>query len=110
MTQHILAGALAAVLAVPAFAQDLAGSYMAQGRNPDGSTYSGTVELTEIGRAYRLDWKIGQQSYTGIGIRDRRVLQIDWDSQAPVVYVMMPDGSLHGTWADGLALEKLTPR
>ncbi|KMW59569.1 hypothetical protein AIOL_004551 [Candidatus Rhodobacter oscarellae] len=28
---------------------------------------------------------------------------------SPVVYVWMPDGTLHGTWDGGLALEKLTP-
>lgn len=112
MTRHSLAGAfVAACLATSALAQDLAGTYTAQGRNSDGSPYSGTVALTEIGRAYRLDWKIGQQSYTGIGVRDGRVLQVDWDGQQPpVVYVLMPGGALHGTWADGTALEKLTPR
>ncbi|KMW59575.1 hypothetical protein AIOL_004557 [Candidatus Rhodobacter oscarellae] len=44
-----------------------------------------------------------------MGRVDGRVVTVNWGSATPVVYVWMPDGTLHGTWDGGLALEKLTP-
>ncbi len=86
------------------------GQYRAAGRNPDGSAYSGDVWITQQGDAIEITWTVGSQTYRGAGLLDGRVLTIDWGAATPVVYVVMPDGELHGTWEDGQALEKLTPR
>jgi hypothetical protein len=99
------------LLLLPALvlAQDLSGTYRAEGRNPDGSAYTGSVRIDEEGSAIRVYWTIGASSYDGLGFRDGRVLVVDWGEQDPVVYVVMADGELHGTWADGTALERLIP-
>lgn len=104
------------ILALPLFllpalalAQDLSGAYRAEGRNPDGSTYTGSVRIDEDGSAIRVHWTVGATSYDGLGFRDGRVLVVDWGEQDPVVYVVMTNGALHGTWADGTALERLIP-
>ena len=43
-------------------------------------------------------------------VRDGHLLIVDWGDETPIIYVVMADGELHGTWADGRALEKLVPR
>ena len=104
-----VAAALSMLVAGSAVAQSVGGSYHVQGRNPDGSTYSGRVQITDNGGAISMRWSVGSQSYSGTGTRNGDVIWVDWGSAHPVVYVRMPDGELHGTWADGAALEKLIP-
>lgn len=96
------------MVAAPALAQDLSGTYAAQGRNPDGSAYQGSVVLTHSANVVSMAWRVGNSSYIGTGVQEGRVVTVDWGQGAPVVYVVMPDGALHGTWADGFALERLT--
>lgn len=102
--------ALAVLLAAPPAFADVSGSYSAEGRNPDGSAYSGRADLVEADGVVSVRWQVGSQSYSGQGPINGDVITVDWGQNSPVVYVVMPDGELHGTWADGLALEKLTPR
>src|SRR6056297_2323809 len=100
---------LAALLgATPVLAQnsgqttDITGSYRVEGRNVDGSAYSGSLVLSTQGATYLGDWRIAEQAYRGVGRLDGRILILQWqDGADPVVYVVMPDGELHGTWADG---------
>lgn len=101
-----------AFLLIPAgaLAQAIAGTYTAQGRNPDGSAYSGTVVVSESGDSVHFFWKIGASSYEGNGARSQDVVTVDWGDQNPVYYLIMPSGELHGTWANGTALERLIPR
>jgi len=93
----------------PAQVLNVAGRYAARGRNEDGSAYDGEVQITQNGTKIRIQWRIGQDSYSGEGLIDGRIVAVDWGSSSPVVYVVMPDGELHGTWGDGLGLEKLAP-
>lgn len=95
--------------ASPVLAQSVTGSYRAEGRNPDGSDYSGTVRITEQGGSIRMSWKIANQSYSGSGERKGDVIWVDWGDKYPVVYVRMPNGELHGTWSNGRGLERLIP-
>ncbi len=88
----------------------IAGGYRAEGRNPDGSAYSGIVEISQSGQDVAIAWRVGTDAYRGVGVVEGRVVTIDWGAAAPVIYVVMPDGALHGTWNDGTALERLTPR
>lgn len=101
----------AAAMAPAAIAQGqgpLSGMYQAQGMNANGSKYGGTVEITQFGSAVTMKWSIGSDTFQGAGTYENRVVSVNWGDQHPVVYVLMPDGSLHGTWANGTALEKLT--
>lgn len=110
----------ACLLATPLVAQenlhhegaaDITGRYTVEGINPNRSAYRGTLELTQDGGLYRIIWTIAGQRYTGQGRLEGRVLTIDWDGDStPVVYVVMPNGALHGTWSDGYALERLEPQ
>ncbi|MCC1491596.1 hypothetical protein [Cognatishimia sp. F0-27] len=88
----------------------LSGSYVVEGRNLQGSAYSGTMTITPDGAGVILRWSIGADSYSGRGVRDGRVLTVDWGDTHPVIYVIREDGALHGTWGNGLALERATPR
>lgn len=105
----IVMAALTFTLALPAFAESsLSGTYRAEGMNPDGSTYSGAVQLIDNDGEIDMAWQIGEDSFVGSGEREGRVITVDWGDDAPVIYVIMPNGNLHGTWADGRALERLS--
>ncbi len=95
---------------VLALAQSIGGVYTAQGRNPNGSSYTGTVWIDDAGDAYSVDWEVGASSYSGLGTVQGSVFVVDWGDAYPVYYVILPNGELHGTWANGMGLEKLTPR
>ncbi|NDF12973.1 MAG: hypothetical protein EB060_09210, partial [Proteobacteria bacterium] len=59
---------------------------------------------------YSMKWRIaGGTEYRGTGFLEGRVLSIDWGSDSPVEYILQPDGSLNGVWANGSAIERLTP-
>lgn len=114
-TRRFFASAVtAAIVALPmgATAQDgfgnITGFYKAEGRNPNGSSYTGKVSVQEQpGGGVAFAWEVGNQTYTGIGLREGRVVTVNWGADSPVVYVVMQDGSLHGTWSNGKALERL---
>lgn len=91
------------------FAADLSGSYAAKGRNPNGSAYAGTVTIVQQGDQVAMSWRIANDTFKGTGRLDGKVLEVEWGNPQPVIYVLRPDGSLHGTWENGEALEKLTP-
>ena len=110
MTRRILL--ILAFILAPAlgFAQAVGGTYAAEGRNPNGTTYRGTVWIDDAGDAVSVDWEVGSSSYSGTGTIQGNVLVVNWGDAYPVYYVILPDGALHGTWANGTALEKLTPQ
>lgn len=107
----MIAGLFASALlaAGGALAQSVTGLYRAEGRNPDGSSYSGTVQIRDSKGVIKVNWQVGSQSYSGSGTRSGDVIWVDWGDQYPVVYVRMPSGELHGTWANGRGLERLIP-
>ncbi|MEP5728399.1 MAG: hypothetical protein ABJL67_03385 [Sulfitobacter sp.] len=110
MNRRYLLGLLCgAAFAVPAMAQhvDINGSYQAQGRNPDGSAYAGSAIVSEINGNVQVNWTVGSQQYAGNGRRDGQVVVINWGQPAPVIYVVMSNGDLYGTWENGTALERL---
>lgn len=108
----MLAGIIGLASVSSALAQgiNINGIYDAQGRNPDGSVYTGTAIVAELNNAVQVSWTVGVQNYTGTGVRDGQVVVVNWGQPAPVVYVVMPNGELHGTWASGTALERLVRR
>jgi hypothetical protein len=105
--------ALLATAALPqsAIPLDVSGEYTVEGRNIDGSAYSGSLRLTQTGQDVVGEWQIASDSFRGAGPLDGRILTLNWQpGQPPVIYVVMPDGALYGTWAEGKALERALPR
>lgn len=89
---------------------NLVGKYRATGKNPDGSGYKGTVAISRKGDTYHFQWWIGNQTYRGKGKLSNGVLTIDWGEAEPVIYQVMANGLLKGTWAGGKASEDLRKR
>lgn len=85
------------------------GRYAARGRNADGTTYSGTVSIAQRGGRYRLDWRVGSSSYSGVGTLEQNLLTVNWGAATPVVYALSSDGVLKGLWEAGHGEETLTP-
>jgi hypothetical protein len=96
---------------------EIGGSYTCKGVNPDGQEYTGKVKITKKGDVYHLDWTIGQESHSGVGIREENTLSVSWAAQGGpsgiVVYRIGKDKRLVGKWTvqDGkdLYTETLTP-
>lgn len=99
----------AATLAGPLLAQQvgITGTYRAEGRNPDGSAYTGSAVVAETNGAVQITWTVGNQTYSGSGARTGQVVVVNWGQPAPVIYVVMSSGDLYGTWQNGTALERL---
>ena len=87
---------------------DISGEYFVYGRHGDGRTFEGTATITASDGEYEIEWLIGAASYSGIGLLEGRVLTVEWGTEAPAIYVVMPDGELHGTFEDDLGVELLT--
>ena len=87
---------------------DISGEYFVYGRHGDGRTFEGTATIANGDDGYAIEWLIGGASYTGIGVLEGRILTVEWGTEAPAIYVVMPDGELHGTFEDGLGVELLT--
>jgi Caspase domain len=85
------------------------GNYRVQGTNPNGSTYQGTLTIERSGPLYQVRWKIGKDTYEGQGTLNGSTLTVDWGQPDPVIYQVMNDGTLEGTWAKGMGKESLTP-
>ena len=100
-----------------ASAQDLPGKYQVEGKNLDGSAYSGTAEIvatTEV--TCRIAWQTGSTTSEGICMRNGNSFAAGYvlgESIGLVVYEMQDDGSLVGVWTiadqDGVGEEVLTP-
>ena len=89
---------------------DISGSYFVYGRHGNGHAFEGTATIAAAGDdRYAIEWIVGSGTYDGIGVLEGRVLTVEWGTDAPAIYVVMPDGELHGTFEDGLAVELLTP-
>jgi hypothetical protein len=82
----------------------LAGRYeIVHGENPDGGTYSGTVEMTRQGRIHDLRWYVPKLAYVGRGIRVGDLLVVGYArGKAPgiVAYCMTSENG-KGVWSYG---------
>jgi hypothetical protein len=85
------------------------GRYHVQGRNADGSRYSGSAQVDDRGNRIVIEWRVASKSYRGTGTLEGNVLTVDWGAATPVVYALAADGSLHGLWDNGRGEEILTP-
>lgn len=89
------------------YIENLAGTYKVEGRNTNGSRYSGKVTVTVQGDVASFLWSIAGETYRGTGTLKGTVLTVDWGAKDPVIYQVNSDGSLDGTWAAGQASERL---
>jgi hypothetical protein len=100
-----------------AAAQNLPGKYEVEGKNLDGSPYSGTAEIVATSEVTcRIAWQTGSTTSEGICMRSGTSFAAGYvlgEAIGLVVYEMKPDGSLVGTWTiadhDGVGEEILTP-
>jgi len=83
----------------------LSGQYECQGANPDGSgQYAGQVTVeSDKGGAYKFKWKLGGQSYSGIGILNGNIVSVAYSGGGKdfgiVVYSIQDGGNtLSGNW------------
>lgn len=104
----IMVSAVLCLFALPVWAASITGNYQVAGRNPDGSAYNGLVQISENQGNVRMFWQVGGRRYQGTGVYQAPLVTVDWGSSAPIIYVVMSNGALHGTWANGTALERLT--
>jgi hypothetical protein len=96
----------------------ISGVYILKGTNPNGSKYTGEVEISKSNNSYVIVWRIGnQQSQTGMGTFDGIKLIARWQegkSSGDVIYTLQPDGSLSGIWTmdghNGQGTELLIPK
>lgn len=101
--------------AAPAVAQpskgnyDVGGTYTVHGTNPDGTNYVGTVSILYDDRILRFDWRIGGDTFRGVGQFDGDLLVVNWGHRYPVIYEVGTNGVLYGRWDNGRASEILTP-
>jgi hypothetical protein len=93
------------------------GKYSVEGKNLDGSVYSGTAEIIATSETTcRIRWQTGSTTSEGICMRNGNAFAAGYvmgDSIGLVVYKMMDDGALDGIWTiadqEGVGEEVLTP-
>ena len=96
----------------------LSNHYGVVGTNPNGSKYTGTVDIQVISdTTFYIDWKIGDAVYKGFGMRQGNVLAATYSiNNAPglVIYNVENGGVFKGSWAlrgqDGNGTEQLIPQ
>lgn len=99
-----------------ASAQDIGGRYRVEGKNINGSSYTGVAEITLTSdTTCRIVWDTGSTS-TGICMRNQNVFAAGYvlgNGVGLVIYEVMSDGSMQGLWtvADtpGIGYENLYP-
>ena len=89
-------------LAAPAAAQDIAGTYDAQGKLPGGKGYNGAVKIVPYGAAHAILWKLDSGAgYEGLAIRQGNVLGAAYTmGKIPfgLVVYRIAGGLLDGEW------------
>jgi hypothetical protein len=87
----------------PAAAQDIAGTYEAQGKNPGGGgAYKGTVQIVPYGAAHAILWKLaGGQANEGLALRQANVVGAAYRTSKinfGLVVYRVAGGLLDGEW------------
>jgi hypothetical protein len=105
----------AAALTASAAAQTV--SYTLAGKNFDGSTYTGTVQITPSGSTCQIVWRTGNSQSEGLCMPSGKTLAAFYRlglEYGLVIYELQPDGSLQGRWSiagkQGVGTELLVPQ
>lgn len=103
MKKITLAAALLLASTVAASAQtSIGGKYTVEGTNLDGSTYSGTAEVTLTSETTcTIHWETGSTTSDGICMRNDESFAASYvsgDIFGLVIYKVATDGSMTGLW------------
>lgn len=117
-TRIAAAGLLALALGGAAQAQNIGGLYTVRGTNFDGSSYSGTAQITLTSSTNcRIVWQTGASSSAGICLRNNDSFAASYmrgDKMGLTIYQILSDGSMTGVWTiadqSGAGTETLIPR
>ena len=117
MATRVAAIALALLGSAAAQAQGVGGTYSVNGTNFDGSSYSGTAQITPSGSSCRIVRRTGQTSSWGTCMLANRAFAAHYrlgNEWGLIVYELLGDGSLKGWWTidgrNGVGTEVLTPQ
>ena len=82
---------------------DIVGVYQCEGHNPDGTPYTGVVEIMKVQDTFRVRWTLSDNaSVLGVGILSGGVLSVSYFAGAPAIAVYKIDGQkLVGEWTMG---------
>jgi hypothetical protein len=90
-------------------ADDLVGSYAADGVTPQGQAYKAGVRIEQVGKLHVVLWKLeGGAAYKGVGIRQGNVLGVAYgaaDTKFGFAVYKINGGKLEGVWADSSDLK-----
>ena len=81
----------------------VAGVYVCEGQNPDGTAYKGIVEIVKFHDSFLVRWTLPEDvSVIGVGIQSNGVLAVSYYGGAPGVIVYRVDGDrMVGQWTMG---------
>lgn len=104
----VLVAALLAALGVanaqePQTKGTVAGVYLCEGKNPDGSPYKGIVEIAAVRDTYLVRWSLADGvEVFGVGIMRENSLSVSYFGGTPAIVVYKTDGDrLVGEWTQG---------
>lgn len=117
MRRLALAFAAFACLAFPAAAQQVGGEYTVDGKNFDGSPYTGTATIVfQNDVSCTIEWVSGPNTSTGICMKNGNMFAAAYEQQGLfgiLSYQILEDGRLDGAWTvagqEGYGVEMLTP-
>ena len=118
MRHIVLAAAFALATGSVAIAQDVGGSYSVEGTNLNGSTYTGTAEITLLSETTcAIEWSTGGTSSSGVCMRNGNAFAAVYtqgEALGMLVYEVLEDGTMDGIWTitglDGVGYETLIPQ
>ena len=84
-------------------ATGVAGVYMCEGKNPDGSPYKGIVEIVKFHDSFLVRWTLPDDvTVIGVGLESQGILAVSYFGGAPGVIVYRAEGDrLLGQWTMG---------
>ena len=89
--------------APPTSKSELAGWYVCEGSNPDGTAYQGVVEIVQLQETFLVRWMTGDDTTAvGVGVFRDGVFSVSYYGDAPAIAVYKADeDSLVGEWTIG---------
>ena len=117
MRRLALVFAASLCLALPAAAQTVGGNYTVEGKNFDGSPYTGTATITfQNDISCTIEWVSGPNTSEGICMKNGNLFAAAYQQQGYfgiLSYQILEDGRLDGAWTvagqEGYGVEMLTP-
>jgi len=114
----LLALPMLAGLGISPAAAQRSGLYDVRGTNPDGSEYTGSLMLQQVGATtFRLTWSVAQNTIEGMGMISGLTFAVVFqlgEQTAMGMYELKADGEMTGTWtvvgSQAIGTETIRPR